>query len=310
MTRTDQTIPAINRTMNSQEWGFLLALSVLWGGSFFFAGVAVKELPPFTIVSLRVAIAAIVLNIILRIQNLHLPRSKTAWRAFFGMGILNNVIPFSLIVWGQSHLASGLAAILNATTPLFTVAVAHFLTQDEKMTGSRLIGVIIGFIGVAVMIGGKSSFMLGNEIVAQLACLAGALSYAFAGIYGRRFKKMGIPPMVTATGQVTASSVILLPIMLIIDQPWTLVLPSTGAIAALFGLALLSTALAYIIYFRILSTAGATNLLLVTFLIPVTAIFLGISILGERLELRHLVGTILIGAGLAAIDGRLWKRRK
>ena len=310
MTRTDQTIPAINRTMNSQEWGFLLALSVLWGGSFFFAGVAVKELPPFTIVSLRVAIAAIVLNIILRIQNLHLPRSKTAWRAFFGMGILNNVIPFSLIVWGQSHLASGLAAILNATTPLFTVAVAHFLTQDEKMTGSRLIGVIIGFIGVAVMIGGKSSFMLGNEIVAQLACLSGALSYAFAGIYGRRFKKMGIPPMVTATGQVTASSVILLPIMLIIDQPWTLVLPSTGAIAALFGLALLSTALAYIIYFRILSTAGATNLLLVTFLIPVTAIFLGISILGERLELRHLVGTILIGAGLAAIDGRLWKRRK
>lgn len=310
MTRTDQTIPAINRTMNSQEWGFLLALSVLWGGSFFFAGVAVKELPPFTIVSLRVAIAAIVLNIILRIQNLHLPRSKTAWRAFFGMGILNNVIPFSLIVWGQSHLASGLAAILNATTPLFTVAVAHFLTQDEKMTGSRLIGVIIGFIGVAVMIGGKSSFMLGNEIVAQLACLAGALSYAFAGIYGRRFKKMRIPPMVTATGQVTASSVILLPIMLIIDQPWTLVLPSTGAIAALFGLALLSTALAYIIYFRILSTAGATNLLLVTFLIPVTAIFLGISILGERLELRHLVGTILIGAGLAAIDGRLWKRRK
>ncbi len=228
MTRTDQTIPAINRTMNSQEWGFLLALSVLWGGSFFFAGVAVKELPPFTIVSLRVAIAAIVLNIILRIQNLHLSRSKTAWRAFFGMGILNNVIPFSLIVWGQSHLASGLAAILNATTPLFTVAVAHFLTQDEKMTGSRLIGVIIGFIGVAVMIGGKSSFMLGNEIVAQLACLAGALSYAFAGIYGRRFKKMGIPPMVTATGQVTASSVILLPIMLIIDQPWTLVLPAPG----------------------------------------------------------------------------------
>ena len=310
MTRTDQTMPAINRTMTSYEWGLLLTLSVLWGGSFFFAGVAVKELPLFTIVSLRVAIAAIALNIILRIQNLHLPRNKTAWRAFLCMGILNNVIPFSLIVWGQSHLASGLAAILNATTPLFTVAVAHVLTQDEKMTGSRLIGVIIGFIGVAVMIGGKSSFILGNDIVAQLACLAGALSYAFAGIYGRRFKLMGITPMVTATGQVTASSIVLLPLMLIIDQPWTLAPPSTGALAALFGLALLSTALAYIIYFRILSTAGATNLLLVTFLIPVTAIFLGISILGEHLEPRHLAGMILIGGGLAAIDGRLWKRRQ
>ena len=310
MARTDQTISAINRTMTSQEWCLLLALSVLWGGSFFFAGVAVKELPPFTIVSLRVVIAAIALHIVLRIQNLCLPRNKTVWQAFFGMGILNNVIPFSLIVWGQSHLASGLAAILNATTPLFTVVVAHVLTHDEKMTGNRLIGVIVGFIGVAVMIGGKSLFILGSDIMAQLACLAGALSYAFAGIYGRRFKTMGIPPMVTATGQVTASSIILLPIMLLIDQPWALAAPSIGAIAALFGLALLSTALAYIIYFRILSTAGATNLLLVTFLIPVTAIFLGILILGEHLALKHLAGIILIGAGLAAIDGRLWKRRK
>jgi len=146
--------------------------------------------------------------------------------------------------------------------------------------------------------------------MAQLACLAGALSYAFAGVYGRRFKTMGISPMVTATGQVTASSIVLLPIMLIIDQPWTHATPSTWAIAALFGLALLSTALAYTIYFRILSTAGATNLLLVTFLIPVTAIFLGISILGEHLEVKHVIGMILIGTGLAAIDGRLWKRRK
>lgn len=310
MTRINRGIPTINRTMTSREWGLLLTLSVLWGGSFFFAGVAVKELPPFTIVSLRVVIAALTLQIVLRIQNLHLPRTKIAWQAFFGMGILNNVIPFSLIVWGQSHLASGQAAILNATTPLFTVVVAHVLTHDEKMTGNRLIGVIVGFIGVAVMIGGKSLFMLGNDIMAQLACLAGALSYAFAGIYGRRFKTMEIPPMVTAAGQVTASSIILLPIMLIIDQPWTLATPSTGAIAALFGLALLSTALAYIIYFRILSTAGATNLLLVTFLIPVTAIFLGILILGEHLEPKHLAGIILIGAGLAAIDGRFWKRRK
>lgn len=310
MARADQTVPTINPTMTLQEWCLLLALSVLWGGSFFFAGVAVKALPPFTIVTLRVAIAALALHVILRTQNTPFPRDWRSWRAFFGIGILNNAIPFSLIVWGQSHLASGLAAILNATTPLFTVLVAHFLTSDEKMTGNRLIGVIVGFIGVAVMIGGKSLLMPSNDVTAQLACLAAAVSYAFAGIYGRRFKTMGILPMVTATGQVTASSLVLLPVTLIIDHPWTLAWPSTWVIAALLGLALLSTALAYILYFRILSTAGATNLLLVTFLIPVTAILLGILILGERLELNHLAGMTLIGAGLAAIDGRLWKRRK
>lgn len=310
MARANQTVPTINPTMTLQEWCLLLALSVLWGGSFFFAGVAVKALPPLTIVTLRVVIAALALHVILRTQNTPFPRDWRSWRAFFGIGILNNAIPFSLIVWGQSHLASGLAAILNATTPLFTVLVAHFLTSDEKMTGNRLIGVIVGFIGVAVMIGGKSLLMPSNDVTAQLACLAAAVSYAFAGIYGRRFKAMGILPMVTAAGQVTASSLVLLPVTLIIDHPWTLAWPSTWVIAALLGLALLSTALAYILYFRILSTAGATNLLLVTFLIPVTAILLGILILGERLELKHLAGMALIGAGLAAIDGRLWKRRK
>lgn len=310
MSRTNQTIQTINRTMTLQEWSLLLALSVLWGGSFFFAGVAVKALPPFIIVTLRVVIAALALHIILRTQNIPFPCDWASGRAFLGMGILNNAIPFSLIVWGQGHLASGLAAILNATTPLFTVIVAHFLTSDEKMTGNRLIGVIVGFTGVAVMIGGKSLLMLDNNITAQLACLAAAVSYALAGIYGRRFKAMGIPPMVTATGQVTASSLVLLPITLAIDHPWTLSLPGAGVIAALLGLALLSTALAYILYFRILSTAGATNLLLVTFLIPITAIILGILILGEQLELKHLAGITLIGVGLAAIDGRLWKWRK
>ncbi len=310
MTQTDRTIQTINRVMTLQEWALLLALSVLWGGSFFFAGIAVKALPPFTIVTLRVAIAAFALHVVLRIQNTPFPRDWATWQAFFGMGILNNVIPFSLIVWGQSHLASGLAAILNATTPLFTVIVAHFLTRDEKMSGSRLIGVIVGFIGVAVMIGGKSLLTLGNDIMAQLACLVGAVSYAFAGIYGRRFKTMGIPPMVTATGQVTASSLVLLPIMLAVDHPWTLALPNAAVIAALLSLALLSTALAYILYFRILSTAGATNLLLVTFLIPVTAIILGIVVLGEQLEIKHLIGMALIGAGLAGIDGRILRRHK
>ena len=295
----------INRSMTPTEWLMLLTLSVLWGGSFFFTGVVIKELPPFTIVVLRVGLAAVILNIVIRAMGLRMPTDKAVWAAFFGMGLLNNVIPFSLIVWGQSHIASGLASILNATTPLSTVIVAHFLTRDEKMTGNRLVGVIAGLIGVVVMIGPEVLEGLGTNVLAQLAVLGAALSYAFAGVFGRRFKAMGVAPLMTATGQVTASTLILLPISLMVDQPWQLSMPSTAAWGALIGIAALSTALAYILYFRILATAGATNLLLVTFLIPVSAIILGSLVLGERLDPKHFLGMALIGIGLGAIDGRL-----
>lgn len=284
----------------------LVALSVLWGGSFFFNGVAVRELPPLTVVVCRVAFAAIILLIVVRAlgQKVHLERK--VWAAFFRMGLLNNVIPFSLIVWGQSHIASGVASILNATTPLFTIVVAHWLTADEKMTRSRLLGVIIGMAGVAVMIGVDALKTIGVDVVAQLACLSGALSYAFAAIYGRRFRAMGVSPIATAMGQVTASTVMLLPIVLMVDQPWTLPVPSAAAIAALVGVAALSTAAGYILYFRILSTAGAANLALVTFLIPISAILLGVLVLGEVLHQKHFFGMAMIGLGLATIDGQLW----
>jgi drug/metabolite transporter (DMT)-like permease len=301
------TSAAANRPMTSLEWSLLLTLSVLWGGSFFFVGVAVKELPPLTIVVLRVALAALALHAIIRLMGVKLPSDRRAWAAFVGMGLLNNVIPFTLIVWGQMHIASGVASILNATTPLFTVIVAHFLTSDEKMSGGRLAGVLIGLVGVAVMIGGAALQSLGVNVMAQLACLAAAIFYALAGVFGRRFKAMGVAPMATATGQVTASSIMLLPVMLIVDQPWTIAMPTFDTIAALLGLALLSTAIAYILYFRILATAGATNLLLVTFLIPVSAILLGILVLGETLQPKHMLGMALIGLGLAAIDGRPWR---
>jgi drug/metabolite transporter (DMT)-like permease len=221
------------------------------------------------------------------------------------MGLLNNVAPFCLIVWGQAHIASALAAILNATTPLSTVVVAHFLTDDEKMTGKRLAGVLFGLAGVAVMIGPDALKGLGGDLAAQLAVLLAAVSYAFAGVYGRRFARMGVAPLGAATGQVTASTIVLAPIALLVDRPWTLAPPSLAVWGAVVGIAALSTALAYVLYFRILATAGATNLLLVTFLIPISAILLGVLLLGERLDLRHFVGMALIGAGLAAIDGRL-----
>lgn len=294
------------KSMGAAEWGMLLGLSVLWGGSFLFNGILVHELPPFTIVTARVALAAIALHIIVRMTGQAMPRDRQAWAAFFGMGFLNNVIPFLLIVWGQTHIASGLASILNATTPLFAVVVAHFLTTDEKMTGNRLIGVIVGFAGVALMIGPSVLSSLGSNVLAQLAVLGAAFSYSLAGIFGRRFRRMGLAPIIPAAGQVTASTVLLLPVALFVDHPWTLGIPSSEAWMALACLAILSTAIAYVLFFRILATAGATNLMLVTFLIPVSAILLGALFLGEQLQLKHFIGMAMIAVGLAAIDGRLF----
>lgn len=296
--------PPINKTMSPREWGLLVLLSVLWGASFFFNAVAISELPTLTVVVCRIGLAALCLLAVMRLLGQTLPSSRRVWAAFFGMGFLNNVVPFCLIVWGQFHIASGVASILNATTPLFTVLVAHALTSDEKMTGARLLGVIAGLIGVAVMIGGGAVQSLGVNILAQLAILGAALSYAFAGVFGRRFQALGVTPMAAAAGQVTASSIMLFPVMLLIDQPWTLPIPSLPVIGALVGVAILSTAVGYLLYFRILASAGATNLLLVTFLIPISAIMLGILLLNEVLLPRHIAGMALIGLGLAAIDGR------
>ncbi|MFC4175620.1 DMT family transporter [Microvirga sp. GCM10011540] len=295
----------IQKTMSASDWALLIILSIVWGGSFLFIGVAVKELPPLTIVASRVCLGAATLYMVLRLMGLALPRGREVWTAFFGMGILNNVIPMVLIVWGQNHIASGLASILNATTPLFTVLVAHVLTKDERLTRQRLAGVLVGFLGVAVMIGAAAFQSWGMSIPAQMAVLAAALSYAFAGVFGRRFRAMGIPPLATAAGQVTASSAILLPLAMIVDRPWSLPTPSLHVAMALAGLALVSTAFAYILFFRLLARAGATNVGLVTLLIPVSAILFGVLLLGETLEARHMAGMALIAAGLVLIDGRL-----
>ncbi|EXL10379.1 ABC transporter permease [Aquamicrobium defluvii] len=296
-----------NRPMTLAEWATLLFLSLLWGGSFFFNAVAVKELPVFTVVVGRVAVAAVLMLCLLRVMGLKLPGQRRIWAAFFGIGLLNNAIPFSLIVGGQQHIASGVASILNAATPLFTVLFAHFLTADEKMTGNRLAGVLVGFVGVAVMVGLDAVQALGSHVTAQLMCLSATVSYALASIYGRRFRAMGVPALVTATGQVVAASVLLVPVMLLVDRPWTLPMPGLAALGAVAGLAVLSTALAYVLYFRLLATAGASNLALVTFLVPVSAILLGFLFLDEVLLPRHLAGMALIGLGLAAIDGRSWR---
>ncbi|MGX5667384.1 DMT family transporter [Rhizobium daejeonense] len=296
------------KEMAKSEWLMLGALSLLWGGSFLFNGILVKAWPPVTIVTARVGLAAIALWIIVRLAGIAVPRSREAWLAFLGMGILNNVIPFTLIVWGQTHIASGLAAILNATTPLFGVLVAHVLTPDEKLTANKVAGLLIGIGGVAVMMGPSVLGHVGNDVWGELAVLGAALSYAFAGVFGRRFKRMGMPPLLPAAGQVTMSAFLLLPVALIVDRPFSLPAPGAEAISALLGLALLSTAFAYVLFFRILATAGVTNLMLVTILIPPSAVVLSAIVLGEQLELRHGLGMVLIALGLVAIDGRLWRR--
>ena len=295
------------KSMSPYEWLLLTILSVLWGGSFFFVGVAVEALPPLTIVTLRVFLAAIALQTVVYFTGSRMPSNPTVWIAFIGMGVLNNVIPFTLIVWGQTHIASGLASILNATTPLFTVVAAHFLTKDEKMSNLKVIGVIFGLAGVVIMIGYEVLGGFGDSIFAQFAVLGAAISYSFAGIYGRRFRQLEIKPVVTATGQVTASSLILIPLAIFYDHPFSMPMPGVEIWLAIFALAFLSTALAYILYFRILSTAGATNVLLVTLLVPISAILLGTVILGEQLELKHMVGMGMIGIGLLSIDGRIFQ---
>ncbi len=298
----------IKQTMGTTEWALLIILSILWGGSFFFVGIAVKALPPFTIVALRVTIAALALNMLVPAMGHRMPTSGKTWLAFLGMGLLNNAVPFSLIVWGQIYIASGLASILNAATPFFGVIVAHFFLADERLSGRRLIGVLIGIAGVAIMIGLQALDGLGGgniALLAQLAIIGATISYAFSGVYGRRFSGMGVAPMVVATGQLTAASALLIPVALVVDQPWDLAVPNPNVWWAIIGLALISTSLAYIIYFRILAVAGATNLLLVTLLVPVSAILLGTTILGEQLEPRHFTGMGLLAVGLIIIDGRL-----
>lgn len=297
----------MQKQMTTQEWAMLMVLSVLWGGSFLFVGILVKVWPPLTIVTARVGLAALALWIIVRASGLTVPRSPKVWLAFLGMGILNNVIPFCLIVWGQTRIPGGLAAIFNATTPLFGVLIAHVLTSDEKLTLNRLVGVLVGLAGVVVMIGPAVFDHAGGDAFGELAVMLAAVSYAFAGIFGRRFKAMGLPPLLPAAGQVTASALLLLPVTLLLDRPWTLPVPGLDTIAALLGLALLSTAVGYVLFFRILATAGATNLMLVTILIPPSAIVLSAIVLGDQVAPRHLMGMVLIGMGLLAIDGRVWR---
>jgi len=298
---------AIRQTMTRGDWALLATLSALWGGSFFFNSVAGRALPPFTLVSLRVGLGALILLSLLRLTKQALPGHWRVWRVLFGMGLINNVIPFSLIVWGQQQVPSGLAAVLNATTPFWTALVVHFLTRDEKLTTTKLAGIAIGVLGVAVLIGPSVFLDLGSHGLGEFAILLATLSYGFSGALGRHLPRLGVAPMTAATGQMIAATTMMLPLALVFDQPWNLPMPGWPVWGAILGLAALSTALGYWIFFRLLARAGATNTSLVTLLVPVSAILLGTLVLGETLAPKHFAGMALIGAGLLAFDGRVWR---
>jgi drug/metabolite transporter (DMT)-like permease len=298
----------LKSSMNKVEWGMLILLSILWGASFLFMKVALAELPTFTIVFSRVCIASLTLLILIKILNHEFPKGLKVWRVFLIMGFINNVVPFSLLVWGMTELASGLAAILNAMTPFFTILLAHFVTIDERISYNKIVGVLLGLAGVVVLIGVDALGGFNASILAMLACLGAAFSYALAAIYGRQFIRMNIQPVTGAFGQVTASSFLLIPIVIFVDSPWTLSMPGMNTWLSIAILGVGSTAIAYILYFSILAAAGATNIALVALIVPVSAILFGWLILGETLLTNHLIGMAIIALGLLAIDGRLWAR--
>jgi drug/metabolite transporter (DMT)-like permease len=297
----------MDQRMALQDWLLLMVLSVLWGGSFFFVAVARPELPPLTLVAARVALAAAMLAGVPRLAGVAFPAGRAAWRACLGMGVLNNAIPFSLIAWAQGTLPSGVAAILNATTPLFTVLVAHALTRDERLNRSKGAGVLLGFLGVAVLMGWAALGEFSGRLP-EFAMLGATFSYALAGVWGRRLRRLGVAPAAGALGQLLCSAAIMLVLAGLLEQPWRLALPGPRALAAVLGLALFSTALAYLIFFRVLARAGATSLSLVTFMIPASAILLGTLFLDEVLLPRHLAGMALIGLGLLCLNGSLLRR--
>ncbi|WP_337182593.1 DMT family transporter [Shinella sp.] len=296
--------------MNARTWGLLALLGMIWGGSFFFARIAVAHVPPATLVLLRVGIAALALHVYIAGRFDIYATLRARWRAFLLLGLVNNAVPHMLIFLGQTQIGAGLASILNATTPIFTVLIANRMTADEKLSPEKIAGCLIGLLGTAVLIGPRALAPFagdgGPPLWALVLPVLAAASYGLAATYGKRFR--GVAPPVIAAGQLSASTLLMLPVSLMLDSPWQLALPPLSAILAVLALALLSTAYGYILFFRIMAAAGATNTSLVTLLVPPSAILSGMLFLGERLTPLGILGMMLVLLGLVVLDGRALAR--
>lgn len=292
-------------TIDRQSWGLIAILAVLWGGAFYLIEVGLRSYPPMTLVFSRLAIAVPILLVALLLTGGTLPRDRASWTLLMIVGALNCALPFALFFWGQQYLDSGYAAILNATTPLWGVVVAHMMTKDEKLTPARAIGVLVGLAGIFVMVGRDALGGLSDNVLAQLACLISTLFYSFAAIFGRRLSQAAMPPLTIATGQTIAAALLMMPLVLFVDRPWSLALPRVDATLAALVLGVFSTALAYVLYFKLIDRAGASNAQLVAFIMPVLAVILGVAFLNEMLAGRQIGGAALIGLGLLMLDGRI-----
>jgi len=291
--------------MSLRQWGLLLFLSVLWGMSYIFMELAIRDLPTFSIVFGRLFFAAVMLFSYIKVMGRKLSFSLQIWRMLFIASIIGMVIPFSLIVWGQHYVTASLSSVLNGTVPIFTVILTHFMTVDERMKLNKLMGVVAGFVGVAVIMGLDISELDTQGLVGQLAVLAGAACYAWATVYRRRFAAMGVRPLSAATGEMIIACFAMLPIVLFFEPPWAIDMPSLTSLWAVIGLGVFSTGLAFVMYHTLIPQIGAGNMSLVTFLIPISAILLGIVFLEESLSWNQLLGMGFIGLGLLVIDGRL-----
>lgn len=292
----------INRKLGPFEWGLLVTQSMLWGSSYIFQAVAIKEVPAPTIMAARLVPGVAILLLAAWITATKLPTTLAGWRPYLILGPLNTLIPTGLIIWGQKEVPSGLAAILTATTPLVGLFVVHLLTHDEKLSVNKLLGVVIGIVGVTVLVGGAAIVGTGAALLSQLAILASTLLYSLAAVYAHRL--VGEPPMRLATCQASSALLFSIPTALLIDHPWMLPVPSPAATASIVLMGTLSSGLAAIVHFTILRRSGPSNTFLVTLLLPLTPLILGAIFLEERLSPREFLGAAIIGLALIVIDGR------
>ena len=290
-------------TMSGTAWALLIFLSLLWGGSFIFQQYAVAEMTAIPIVAVRVALAALTLAAVLIVLRQPFPTGTGVWARLALLALINNAIPFSLIVWGQSQTSAGLASVLNALTPLFTALFAHAMLSDERMAQRTVIGIGLGVLGVAFVIGPSAFSGADTATLGIVAVLGAAISYGLAAVFARSFR--GMPPMSLAAGQLMSSSVIMVPLALALGGWSELMAAGTTTWSALIALAVACTALAYIVYFQIIALAGATNAALVTILIPLSACALDAALFGLQLTTAQLLGAVIIVAGLLVIDGRI-----
>lgn len=294
------------RTLTTRTWAELFLLALIWGGSFLSIRLALNEVTFVTAVAHRVFWAAVILWGYVALRRLPLPRDPKVWGALFVMGLLNNVIPFSLMAWGQLHIPTGLTSVFNAGTAVFGVVIAALLLADERLTPRKFIGSAIGFFGVATAIGLDSLREFDIASLAQLAVIGGTVSYAFAGVWAR-LKLAGLTPQVAAAGMLTGSSLVMVPAALVIDGLPSVDLSLT-ALAAIAYYVVFATAGAYLLYYRILAAAGSANTMIVTLLIPPVSILLGAVVLDEVLSPNVYAGLLLLAAGLIILDGRLIRR--